>query len=374
MNTELRVGIVGFGSALPSHVRHNDHWPAEFRARDEERRKRDIVDIERTADGQTVTIARELAEGAIPYADDPFRGAKERRVIADSEEISDFEAEAVRRAVASAGLTVDDIDAVLVHSLIPDLLHPSNAPAVQQKAGLSRAAAIAIDNGCASPHVGAVLGSGLVSSGAFRNVVVVCSSAASRAVDTMNPASPVFGDGASAYVVSRVGGDRGLLGQFIRTDGSFRDAMVHATMVDGRPERAWYKYEGAIRLATLAPDRARETGRRQVEWCQEACQGALESAGLGIDDVDFFFGPQSVAWLNSSLARSIGVPPERTLDTFPEVGNIGSATLAFNLERAWRTGRVHDGDTILAYTPGAGLTRAAVVFRFQAPSHVQENT
>lgn len=357
------TGIVGLGSALPAAVRDNGFWPPAFRERDEERRKRDIVDIERTADGQAVAIPRELAEGAQRYAGDPFRGAVLRHVIGDDEEVSDLEARAVRRALESARLAPEDVDAVLVHSLVPDLLHPSNAPAVQHKAGLSRAAAIAIDVGCASPHAGLVMADGMVRAGAFRRVVVVCSSAASRAVDPGNPASPVFGDGASAFVVAPLPRAQGLLGRYLRTDGSFRDAMVHATMVDGRAERAWYRHQGMIRLASLSPDRARETGRRQVEWCLEACHGALDRAGLTLADVDFFFGPQSIAWLNASLCRALGLPEERTLDTFPEVGNIGSATMAFNLERAARTGRLRGGEVVLAYTPGAGLTRAAVVFR-----------
>lgn len=364
------TGILACGSFLPHTVRRNDHWPKAFSERDEARRKRDIVDIQRTAQGEAVEIPKELAEGMAAHAEDPFRGAVERRVIGDDMDVSDMESMAARRAIARAGLSPDDVDAVLVHSLVPDLLHPSNAPAVQEKTGLSRTVAIAIDNGCASPHIGLVMADAMVKTGSFHNVVVVCSSAASRAVDLMNPASPVFGDGASAYVVGRVPEGYGLLGRYARTDGYFRDAMVHASMVDGKPERAWYKHAGMIRLATLAPDRARESGRRQVELCKDACLGALAEAGLTLADVGLFLGPQSIAWLNSALCKSLGLPETRTLDTFPEVGNIGSATMPFNLERAAETGRVRDGDIVLAYTPGAGLTRAAVVFRFKAPPAV----
>lgn len=366
MERPVASEIVGLGSCLPATIRTNDHWPPEFRERDEARRRRDIVDIERTAGGEAVELPRELAEGMRAHAGDPFRGALVRRVIGDDEEVSDLEAAAAVRAIAAAGLAPADIDAVLVHSLIPDLLHPSNAPAVQQKAGLSRAVAIAVDNGCASPHVAMVLADGMITGGRFRRVLVVCSSAPSRAVDLMNPASPVFGDAAAAYVVAPAPAGRGLLGQALRTDGSFRDAMVHASMVEGRPERAWHRHAGMIRLATLAPDRARESGRRQVEFCRDACGAALADAGLTLDDVDLFLGPQSIAWLNDALCRSLGLPPERTLDTFREVANVGSATLPFNLERALQSGRLRDGDVVLAYTPGAGLTRAAVVFRIHA--------
>lgn len=363
MNRPESSKILGIGSCLPDHVRTNDWWPPEFVERDEARRKRDIVDLARTADGQRVDLPPEMAEGMRAFAEDPFRGAVRRRIISDDAEVSDLEASAGARAIEAAGLRADDIDAVLVHSLIPDLLHPSNAPAVQEKLGLGRAVAIAIDNGCASPHVGMVLADGMITSGRFRHVLVVCSSAPSRAVEVMNPASPVFGDGAAAYVVGPAAAGRGLLGQSLRTDGYFRDAMVHASMVEGRPERAWHRHAGVIRLATLAPDRARESGRRQLEFCRDACTAALADAGVSLDEVGLFLGPQSVAWLNGTLCGALGLPPERTLDSFAEVANIGSATMPFNLARARQLGRVGPGDIVLAYTPGAGLTRAAVVFR-----------
>ncbi len=366
--SSINTGILGLGTYLPPMIRENDYWPPAFSQKDEQRRKNDVVDLKRTAAGEAADVPKEMAEAMLAHIGDPFRGAKRRHVIADGALVADMESAACKNALAAAGMEPADIDAVLVHSLIPDLLHPSNAPAVQEKTGLTRAVAIAIDNGCASPHVGMVLAHSMVQSGTFRRVLVVCSSAASRAVDLMNPISPVFGDGAAAFVIGEIPAPYGLMGHYMRTDGYFRDAMVHASMVEGRPEREWHKYPGQIRLATLAPDRARESGRRQVEFCRDACEGALAHAGIRIDDVNFFFGPQSVSWLNEALCKSLGLGIDRTLDTFTEVGNIGSATLPLNLETAYRQGRIKDGDVVLAYTPGAGLTRASVVFRWKAPS------
>ncbi len=358
------AGILGVGSFLPPTVRTNDFWPPEFRRTDEEQRKRDMLALERSSRGEANVMPPEIAAVQAQYAADPFKGAIKRHVIADGEEVSDMEAEAGRRALAAARLPPDAVDAVLVHSLQPDLLHPSNAPAVQDKMGLSRAVAIAVDNGCSSPHVMLSLAHSMIASGSFRHVLCVASSAATRTVDVMHPASPIFGDGASAFVAGPVPAGHGLLGQFLRTEGRFRDAIVHAVMVDGRAERAWYKHEGRIRLTSFAPDRGRETGLRQVEFCREATAAALAQADMEIAAVDLFLGPQSIVWLNGALAASIGIPPERTLDTFPEVANLGSATLAYNLETALRRDMLKTGDVVLAYTPGAGLTRAAVAFRW----------
>jgi 3-oxoacyl-[acyl-carrier-protein] synthase-3 len=358
------AGILGVGSCLPPTIRTNDFWPPAFSRRDEDQRRRDVLAIDRRASGEATTMAPEIAEAQARHSHDPFKGSIRRHVITDDEQVSDLEAEAGRRALADARLPVEAVDALLVHSLTPDLLHPSNAPAVQDKCGLTRAVAIAVDNGCCSSHVMLSLAASMVQSGAYRHVLCVASSAASRTVDLMHPASPIFGDGASAFVVGPVPPGYGVMGQFLRTDGSFRDAVVNATMVDGKPERDWYRHQGPIRLASFDPDRARETGLLQVDLCREASAAALSRAGLSVADVAFFLGPQTLPWLNGALVRALNIPDDRTIDTFTEVANLGSSTLTFNLERAVRGGRLHNGDVLLTYSPGAGLTRAALVLRW----------
>lgn len=363
MNDRSPVGILGIGTFLPPRVRTNDFFPLAS-PRDEARQQADVLAVDRSTRGP---LPPEIVAAMARHAGDPFQGARLRRVIDEGVETSEMEAEAARRALASAGLGPEEIDVVIVHSLTPDLLHPSNAPAVQHKCGLVNALAWGIDVGCASAVVALATAVGLVRGGNARRVLCVFSSAASRTIEPSSSAALIFGDGASAFVVGELPEGRGLLGAWQRTDGSLRDAIVNATIVNGKPEREWYKHTGAIRFASLDPDRGRETGARQVEFCREACLGALDRAGLSLDDVDLFLGGQTLAWLPEALCRGLGLPLERTLDTFAEVANLGSSTVPYNLERALASGRVRDGDVVLAYAPGAGFTRAAVVFRLHAP-------
>ncbi len=141
---------------------------------------------------------------------------------------------------------------------------------------------------------------------------------------------------------------------------------MNAVWVDGKPERAWHRHVGPIRLATFAPDRGRETRLRQIEFCREAADAALAQAKHTIGEVGLFLGPQTIVWLNSTLAASLRVDPRRTFDTFTEVANLGSATFSYNMETALRRAMLKDGDLVLAYIPGAGLTRAATVFRWRS--------
>src|SRR5205823_6471493 len=124
--------------------------------------------------------------------------------IDEHAETSDMEAEAARRAMRSAGVTPDRIDLVMVHSLTPDLLMPSNAPAVQAKCELVNATAWSVDVSCSSFQAQLLNAYALIKSGVYRNILLVQSQAASRVIDLESAGSTAFGDGASAVVVGEV--------------------------------------------------------------------------------------------------------------------------------------------------------------------------
>jgi 3-oxoacyl-[acyl-carrier-protein] synthase-3 len=160
----------------------------------------------------------------------------------------------------------------------------------------------------------------------------------------------------------------GILGQWQRTDGSLRDGIVLAPVVDGRAERQWWKTPVVPQLASFDADVGKTAGLRAGEFCREASFGALERAGLRLEDVDLYVGNQSLGWFVDACRRALGLPLEKTFHTFAEVANIGDAAILFNVHAARAAGKVRHGSTLLLYSPSAGFTRSAVVLRWYAPA------
>lgn len=360
------VGILGLGVALPPRVRDNSFWAGVIGPRDESQRRGDVLAVERSAKGAETKMPPEIVEAIAATGDDLFRGARERRVIDDDAPVSDLEVEAALAAMRDAGVGPDEIDLVLVHSLLPDLLIPSNAPAVQDKLGLTRAAAWSLDVGCASTQAQLVTAAALVRSGAFRKVLIVQSHAGTRSVDPKTVTSTNFGDAAAAAVLGAVPEGFGIVGHWQRTDGSLRDGIVLAPVVDGRPERAWWKTAAVQQLASFDTDVGKTAGLRACEFCREASLGALAEAGMSTDDVDLYIGNQSLGWFVDACRRALGLPREKAMDTFAEVANIGDAAILFNLHAARAQGRLPHDARVLLYSPSAGFTRSAVVLRWFA--------
>ena len=297
--------------------------------------------------------------------DDPFGGSKLRHVIDAAEMASDLEARAAKEAMADAGIAPEAIDLVLVASLPPDRLVPSNAPAVQDKCGLVNASAWSLDVGCASLQPQLLTAAALIATGAAKHVLVVQSQVGSRTVDQESHHAPGFGDAAAAAVVGPVPAGYGLLGSHLRTDGSLRDGVVLAPSRNGQPLREWWELsDGPPQLATFDAVAGKRAGIQGPEFCRLTCREALAAAGVRLDEISLFLCNQSVSWFPDACRRALELPADRLFETYEEVANIGAAAILYNLYRARELGRVKRGDTLLLYSPGAGFTRAAAVVRW----------
>ena len=98
-----RIGILGFGSYVPSRVMTNDDWS-------------ELLD---TDDEWIVTRT----------------GIRERRFAADDESTLDLAAHAAEQALADAGLTAADIDEIIVATDTPEVYTPDTAAHLQHRLG-----------------------------------------------------------------------------------------------------------------------------------------------------------------------------------------------------------------------------------------------
>jgi 3-oxoacyl-[acyl-carrier-protein] synthase III len=186
-------------------------------------------------------------------------------------------------------------------------------------------------------------------------------------IDLDTAGSTAFGDAAAAVVVGEVPEAYGLRGHWLRTDGGLRDGVVITPVCDGMPQRRWDRSPAQPVFTSFNKDLGKVTGLRSTEYCEEACAGALASAGLEMKDVALYVGSQSLGWLVDACRRRLGLPAEKAFDTFREVAGIGAVAVPFNLQRAAQAGKLGDGDIILMYSPGSGFTRAALVYRWNSP-------
>ena len=282
-------------------------------------------------------------------------GIKERRI--SHAETSDMATVAAFQALAAAGKDPTDLDMVLVATCSPDRLIPSAATMVQHKVGAVNAAAMDLNAACSGFLYGLVMADQMVRSGAFKTILLIGAEKLHYFLDfTDRSTSVLFGDGAGAVIVEATDEAVGLLSFELGTDGSQGEILC-------APGTGTEGHVGSGEHPTVKMD-GPAIFRRAVDAMGEASVRVIESAGLSLEDVDLLIPHQANVRIIDATARRLKLDPAKVYVNIASYGNTSAATIPIALAEAVDEGRVGPGDLLVFAAFGAGLTWAAVAFRW----------
>ncbi|MDQ2088439.1 beta-ketoacyl-ACP synthase III [Marimonas arenosa] len=285
-------------------------------------------------------------------------GIERRHFAAEGETTSDMGIIAARRALASAGMEPDDIDAVVVATSTPDLTFPSVATMVQAGLGMTRGFAFDVQAVCAGFVFALTNANALVLSGQAKTVLVIGAETFSRIMDWTDRSTCVlFGDGAGALVLKAQRGDgtaadRGVLSADLNSDGRFRDMLF----VDGGVSSTGHS--GKLRM------QGNPLFRQAVDKLTTTAHAALSKAGLTDEAVDWIVPHQANIRIIEGTAKKMGVPMERVIVTVQDHGNTSAASIPLALSVGVERGQIKAGDLLVTEAIGGGLAWGAVVLRW----------
>lgn len=348
------VGILGVGMFAPPEVRTNDWWPRHVVERwIADRRRAQPPTIDGSSEGARRVIAA-MADQAL----DPFQGAVERHVMGPEMTTVDMGERAARLALARAGVHAADVDLLLTHTVVPDVLLGNPACTLHKRLGLPETCfAMETEASTYAFLAQLSLAEAMIAAGKARTALLVQSSGTSPLVDYNEPTSVVFGDGATAVVVGPVRGRRGILGTAHFADGNFPSPLV-ARVPGGR----WYDAEPARMVVDSAQMGALLTQIADV--IKKSVDAALERAGVRAADIKFFCMHQGTPWLRRVVEEYCGLTNARSVETFAKTGYLFAAILPAGLHEAERQGLLADGDLVMLAAGGAGMTYGATVLEW----------
>ena len=353
----MTISIVGIGTWLPETIRTNDAWPPAFAER-LRRGDRTFNDIPPSEDPESAAIvARDLAR----EADDPFIGAKVRRVADPTMTAPEAEARAGMAALRDAGALPGDVNLLLSYAVVPDDLGAVHPTSVAHLIGAKRATALHVEAACATAITGLDIARAYITAGLASTVLLTQSHLFLRAMSMEHPASPGLGDGASALVVAR--SDRGFA---IRSTFSGTHAEEHESIAwlrgpDARAATPWWQAGSDFTLGSRAPERVKWLMRDTVTYGADTIR---DGRGARVDS-----GGRSRRHRQRSAARfhpgaiaeRLGLPRSCAVTTYEAIAHLGACGPVFNLMRARDDDRTAPGTLVAMYGQGAGFTRAAAI-------------
>ena len=285
-------------------------------------------------------------------------GIERRHFAAEDEYTSDLALAAARDALDRAGMTADDIDAIVLATSTPDLTFPAVATMVQAGLGMTRGFAYDVQAVCAGFVFALTNADGLIRTGQADRVLVIGAETFSRIMDWTDRGTCVlFGDGAGAVILEAAEGtgdssDRGILACDLNSDGKLRDLLY----VDGGVSRTGTA--GALRM------QGNLVFRHAVEKLAATANRVLDKAGLAASDVDWLVPHQANLRIITGTAQKMGLPLERVVLTVADHGNTSAASIPLALAVADREGRFKQGDVVLTEAIGGGMSWGSVVLRW----------
>jgi len=285
-------------------------------------------------------------------------GIKERHVAAEGQFTSDLAAEAARKAMASAGVTIDEIDLIVVATTTPDYTFPSAATLVQMKLGMNHGMAFDIQAVCSGFVYAVATADSYIKNGLATRALVIGAETFTRLLDwTDRTTCVLFGDGAGAVVMEKIEladgePERGVLASALRSDGRHWDKLY----VDGGPSTTGTT--GHVHM------QGPEVFRHAVGKITDVVYATLEQTGYTVDDLDWFVPHQANKRIIDGAGAKLGLPPEKVVTTVDLHANTSAASVPLALSVAVADGRIKKGDLVMLEAMGGGFTWGACLIRW----------
>ncbi len=288
-------------------------------------------------------------------------GIKERRWAGPDDTVATMAKTAAEQAMNKAGITAADLDAIIVATATPDRLLPSTACYLQALLGAEKAAAFDLSAACSGFIYGLTVAEGLFAAGQANHILVVGGEKLSSITDLNDRATAIlFGDGVGAVVLSRTQGPRGILSTFIKSDGRLAPLLY----IPGGGTRDPISDKVVKERSHYMKMAGREVFKHAVLEMAEACDEALNRAGIKSEEIDLLVPHQANIRIIDATARHAGIPEEKVVVTVDKFGNTSAASIPMALADAEQRGVLTPGKVVLLVAFGAGFTWGSTVIRW----------
>jgi 3-oxoacyl-[acyl-carrier-protein] synthase-3 len=290
-------------------------------------------------------------------------GVRERRVAEKDVYTSDLAYEASLKALDMAGLTVKDLDLVIVATITPDTGCPSCANWVQALLDCPQAVTFDVAAACSGFVFGLNVATQYLLTGFSKRALVIGAEIMTRTLDYTDRSTCIlWGDGAGAAVLELGEEGHQLLSTHIHTDGENGQDLL---MPGGGSRTTPISHESVDKgLHTLNMIEANASFRVAVRHFIESIKEGADHNGLSIKDIDWFIPHQANIRMFQSIAKSLKTPMDKWYLTIGRYGNISSASCAIALDEAVRDGSIQEGDVICIPVFGGGLTWGSAIIRW----------
>jgi 3-oxoacyl-[acyl-carrier-protein] synthase-3 len=289
-------------------------------------------------------------------------GIRERHIVDKGVATSDLAVEAAKKALAQRGIGPNDLEAIIVGTVTPDMFFPATACLVQHKLGAKGVWGFDLSAACSAFVYALQAGAQFVSTGAHQKVLVIGADVMSSIIDYSDRATCIiFGDGAGAVILEPAQDDSvGIIDSLNEVDGSGGCSLympgggsLNPSTHETVEQKMHYVHQDGQAVFKFAV-------RKQTELCEKI----LSRNGLKGSDIDAFIPHQANQRIITATADRLGLRPESVIINIDRYGNTTAGTIPLAMETAYQQGKLKKGSLVLLASVGAGFTVGVTLLRW----------
>jgi 3-oxoacyl-[acyl-carrier-protein] synthase-3 len=290
-------------------------------------------------------------------------GITERHVASPEMATSDLATSAAKLALENRGINADDLDAIIVCTVTPDMMFPSTACLVQNSLGAKHAWGFDLIAACSGFIYGINTAANLVMSGQNKKVLVIGADTMTRILNYKDRTTCVlFGDGAGAVLIEPAGEGEDLgfidfMGEIDGAGGQFLNMLAGGSR---RPA----SHETVDQNMHYVHQEGAQVFKYAVTKMQEYSRAILERNGFTGADLAVLVPHQANMRIIQASADKLGLPASKVVLNIGKYGNTTAGTIPLATRDAITEGRLKKGDLVLFAAVGAGYTVGTSLWRW----------
>ncbi len=288
-------------------------------------------------------------------------GIRERHVVDKGVATRDLAVEAAKLALFERGIGANDIEAIIVATVTPDMLFPSTACIVQHKLGIEKVWGFDLSAACSAFVYALQTGAQFVATGAHKKVLVIGADVMSSVLDYTDRATCIlFGDGAGAVILEPSDDGAGIIDFEHEVDGSGACALYMPGGGSLHPST----HETVDKKMHFVHQEGQSVFKFAVKKMAEVCETLLLRNNVKASDIDCFIPHQANQRIIKATSDRLGLKPESVVINIDRFGNTTAGTIPLAMQTAREEGKLKRGDLVLLASVGAGFTVGATLLRW----------
>jgi 3-oxoacyl-[acyl-carrier-protein] synthase-3 len=239
------------------------------------------------------------------------------------------------------------MDLIIVATSSPEKISPSTACTIHHKLNIKKnIPAFDINAVCSGFVYGITIGSSLISTKAFKNIMIIATESYSKHTDFSDQHSVFFGDGAGAVIIGE--SEKGWIYGEINSNGK-GTGMTGFVMPLDKPFVM----------------RGKEVWDQAIKVLPDSIDSVLKGTKLTIDDIKMVVPHQPSINILKIIADKNNIPFSKVKTVMDRYANIAGSSIPIALDEAIENGEIKKGDKILLTAIGSGWTWGSLVINYE---------